>query len=75
MRLSQNMKESLLFIKQCTGPNTSCGRPTHYLNLLTHNALIRRGLIEEANDSFHTITLTVDGEYVVSSLEIKKGYI
>lgn len=69
MKLSQNMKEDLLFIKQIySGPNVSCGRPTHYGNLVTHNALLRRGLIQEADDKFHTTTLTPEGEKVVALL-------
>jgi hypothetical protein len=73
MKLSPAMKESLLFIKQCTGPGIKCGRPSHHANMVTHNALIRRGLIAEANDDFHTTTLTAMGEVAVRALVLDEA--
>lgn len=69
MKLTTAMKESLLFVSQVNGPNAKCGRPSHYANLVTHNALIRRGLIVEANDAFHTTTLTAAGEAAVRAIK------
>jgi hypothetical protein len=66
------MKESLLFIKQCTGPGIKCGRTSHHANLVTHNALIRRELIEEAGDEFHTTTLTAKGEAALTCAADRK---
>lgn len=66
MTLSRNMIESLQFIKQFTGPRIKCGRPGHYGNLRVHNALLKRGLIREARDKFHTTTLTERGERVLT---------
>jgi len=62
MRLSPAMQATLLFIKLIEdGKTAQCGRPTYHGNLVTHNALIRRGLTEEADDTFHTTTLTEKG--------------
>lgn len=59
MRLSPAMKNMLLY--QLKFNKVKLGRPMHRGNLVTHQALLRRGLIEEANDQFHTITLTQTG--------------
>jgi len=67
MKLSKSMQGSLLFIA-AVKPPCRCGRPGHYANLVVHNALIRRGLIHEASDDFHTTTLTAAGEVEVKKL-------
>ena len=51
------------------GWNSRCGRPYHHGNLLTHNALLRRKLIKEAQDDFHTTTLTKKGLKAVYKYE------
>jgi hypothetical protein len=70
--LSATMIEHLLYLEVAHqnqgGYSTAiirCGRPSHYENLRTHNALLRRGLIAEADDDFHTTTLTETGDAVI----------
>lgn len=51
------------------GPNVRLGRPIHYANLVTHNALLRRGLIAEADDDFHTTTITDAGREALKAVK------
>ena len=66
--LSKRMKMSLMWMTMNEPPAT-VGRPMHHENLITHNALLRRGLIEEANDDFHTTTLTPAGRLEIEKLK------
>lgn len=81
MRLSPSMISMLRFIRDVDSydgciprlmqlrlnpTGSSCGKPTRYENLRTHNALLKRALIQEADDDFHTTTLTDEGIKVLS---------
>jgi hypothetical protein len=73
MRLSKRMRENLLYMfkfGESTNGSTTVrlGRPIHHGNQVTHDALLRRGLIQEANDEFRTTTLTDEGRRVARQL-------
>ena len=71
MRLSPAMKRRLATKLQFDNhPNTSFGRPYHHLNIVTHDALLRRGLIQEATDKHRTTTLTDEGRKAAQQLAV-----
>lgn len=83
MRLTPAQKRHLIYILQWENDTKAAanenkpykitlGRPTHHQNRMTHNALLKRGLIVEANDDFHTITMTDAGRKVANNLVIKQ---
>ncbi len=82
-KLSSKMKEMLLFIDGVhtlgdrvprlmtlliEGSKVSCCRPREYANLMTHKALIRRGLTQEVDNYYHTTTLTNAGREAVKRI-------
>ena len=74
MRLSQAMKNMLRYDLQFhNSTKVRLGRPTHHGNLVTHQALLRRGLIQEDDDQFHTTTLTPAGEE--KARQLSKSYL
>ena len=69
MRLSPRMKQVLQRqLKFESRPNVTLGRLYFGENVVTHEALLRRGLIHEANDEFRTTTLTEKGRKVAQTL-------
>lgn len=72
MRLSKVMLEHLRSIWQVySGKNVRCLRPTLYENVRTHGALVRRGLIREAEDG--TVLLTEAGIRVLAEEVVKNA--
>lgn len=70
MKLSPAMRSMLLLQLKFDGPSrkVALGRPMHRDNLVTHEALLRRGLIQEAGDEFGTTTLTEKGREMARRL-------
>lgn len=69
-RVSKAMLEHLRYIWQVYSlPNAACGRPTHYENLRTHDALLRRGLIREEGG----LTMITEAGIRVLAAEIVKN--
>ncbi len=56
-----------LLLSSVTG-EILCGRPYEYHNLVTHIALLQRGLIHEEDNAFHTTTLTDAGREAVKRI-------